>query len=1015
MTTYRKKLIEVALPLEAINRESAREKSIRHGHPSTLHLWWARRPLAACRAVLFASLVDDPDSDPTLGNWAPEELEQRRGEKRQDLFDLIEQLVKWENSNNEDVIRSARAEIARCLASLKIETGELKKDQVLLHGIKAWDLVVKGHVRPIRSGKDVVGFDTTCLPNPEAVNAFLAKHAPPVFDPFAGGGSIPFEAQRLGLRAHASDLNPVPVLINKALIEIPSKFSGMAPINPDSNARLKDGWTGALGLAEDVRHYGKWLRDEAERRIGRLYPKVKVTSANAQHRPDLKPYIGQELIVIAWLWARTVVSPDPSANGTHVPLVHSFWLGTKKGREAYIQPIVDRKQNTYQFIVKTGKPQDGFDPDSGTKDARGANFRCVITGSPIPAKHVRAEFTAKRSGNILLAIVAQAGSSRVYLSPNETHASTAAAITPTWQPDIEMNTQCRDLVSGRGYGVSLWSELFTPRQLVLLDLMSSLVHSAVKKATADAKNITSLAADGRSLAEGGLGYVAYAHAIATYLGLGVSKVADYNSSYVSWIVQRDQARSTFSKQAVAMIWDFCEVNPFVGAAGDLEVSIAGISRVIESCYTGVPGQVEQLDATASVADRQPSIVSTDPPYYDNISYADLSDFFYIWQRRSLASYFPMLFSTVLTPKTPELIASEYRHNHDEGAARRFFEDGLGKSFAQMRLVHPDQYPLTVYYAFKQTETDDEGSEASLEPATASTGWETMLEGLIHAGFAILGTWPMRTERGTRTISLGTNALASSIILSCRPRHAHAPLATRREFLAALKQELPDALKHLQRGSIAPVDLAQAAIGPGMAVFTRYSKVMEADGSPMKVRQALSLINQTLDEVLAEQEGEFDTDTRWAVAWFEQFGMEDGAFGMAETLSKAKNTAVNGLEEAGIIRAKSGKVRLLKREELSAGWDPTTDNRVSAWEVTQYLIRALETGGETAAATLLRKLGGLGETARDLAYRLFHICERKGWASEAISYNGLVIAWPELSRLARATPSTEPTQKQTQMF
>lgn len=1005
--TYRKKLIEVALPLEAINVASAREKSIRHGHPSTLHLWWARRPLAACRAVLFASLVDDPGSDPAYAKYDADTREHMAGEKRQQLFDLITELVQWENSNNELIINAARAEIARCVASRKIELGELKKDQKLPGGDTVYDLVVKGHgdLAKLREGK-------VRLPAAESVNAFLAEHAPPVLDPFCGGGSIPLEAQRLGLRAFASDLNPVPVLINKALIEIPPKFANKPPVNPHARKQgtTQNMWKGARGLADDVRYYGKWMRDEAEKRIGHLYPQVKITAEMAKDRPDLRPYIGEELTVIAWLWARTVASPDPSANGVHVPLAHSFWLGTKKGREAFIQPVVNRRTNTYSFAVRVGRPSDGFDPDAGTKDARGANFRCLISGSPMPAKYVRAEFTAKRSGSVLLAIVAEGQSGRVYLAPDEKHASTASAIVPKWQPDIEMNTECRDLVSGRGYGVTLWSELFTPRQLVMLDLLSSLVKEVIVRVEQDARHCNEFPSDNRSLESGGIGTAAYAHAVATYLGLGVSKVADYNSAYVSWIVQRDQARSTFSKQAVAMIWDYCEVNPFVGAAGDLEVSVAGICRTIEAAYTLTPGYVEQLDATASVTHRPATLVSTDPPYYDNISYADLSDFFYIWLRRSLSECFPTLFSTVLTPKSTELIASEYRHNHDEGAARRFFEEGLASSFSQMRRIHPDDFPLTVYYAFKQTETEDDEDESATENAVASTGWETMLEGLIQGGFAVLGTWPMRTERGTRTISLGTNALASSIILSCRPRAVDAPLATRREFLNALKRELPDALKHLQRGNIAPVDLAQASIGPGMAVFTRYAKVMEADGSPMKVRQALALINQTLDEVLAEQEGEFDADTRWALAWFEQFSMEEGAFGMAETLSKAKNTAVNALVEAGIVKARSGKVRLVKRDELQDDWNPATDNKVRHWEVTQHLIRRLDTGGETAAAALLRQLGGMGEGARDLAYRLYNLCERKKWASEALAYNGLVIAWPEITKLAQ---SSQVAMKETQ--
>jgi putative DNA methylase len=420
-------------------------------------------------------------------------------------------------------------------------------------------------------------------------------------------------------------------------------------------------------------------------------------------------------------------------------------------------------------------------------------------------------------------------------------------------------------------------------------------------------------------------------------------------------------------------------------------------------------RIEQLDAVAAL-DTPDVCISTDPPYYDNIGYADLSDFFYVWLRRSLVGVYPSLFATLLTPKTQELIASPYRHDGSKDKAQAFFEDGLGKAFARMQQVQNADYPLTVYYAFKQAESDEddaEGEPGSVVPATASTGWETMLAGLIRAGFSIHGTWPMRTERSVRSVGLGTNALASSIVLVCRPRPKDAQLATRKQFIIALRRELPEALRNLQHGNIAPVDLAQAAIGPGMAVFTRYTKVMETDGSPMNVRTALGLINQALDEVLAEQEGEFDADTRWATAWFEQHAHNDGPYGEAETLSKAKNVGIAGLVTAGILQSRAGKVRLLRRDELPDDWDPAADDRLTVWEATQHLIRALDQEGESGAAALLHRLSGLGETARDLAYRLYTLCERKKWADEALAYNGLVIAWPELTKLALAERTKSP--------
>ena len=994
MTPYRKKLIEVALPLEAINKESAREKSIRHGHPSTLHLWWARRPLAACRAVLFASLVDDPDSDPAYANYDAETREHMAGEKRQQLFELIEELVKWENSNNELVINAARAEIARCVASRKIETGELKKDQKLPGGETVYDLVVKGHgdLKKLRA-------NLARLPKAESVNAFLAEHAPPVLDPFCGGGSIPLEAQRLGLRAYASDLNPVPVLITKALIEIPPKFANQPPVNPEARqqGKINETWKGAQGLADDVRYYGKWMRDEAEKKIGHLYPKVKITAEMAKERPDLKPYVGEELAVIAWLWTRTLPSPDPACGQAEVPLIRSFVLSKKAGGEAWFQAVADRTTSSYRFVVRVGKPPGTI--QEGTVSRSGGT--CLLTGTPIPFTYIRQAGNDGLMKSRLMAIVVATPDGRTYLSPTPEHEKLALSIVAQNYPETRL--PLRGLgIQTQLYGYDHHHKLFTQRQLMLMSTLADLVAEAHQRVLRDANGHHLVGEDA----------AAYAEAVATYLGLGVSKVADYNNTLVTWIVQRDQAGHAFTRQTLQMVWDFTEVNPLVGAAGDITISLRGIAKSIGIELPVVGGEVEHRDATAATLRDREILVSTDPPYYDNIGYSDLSDFFYIWLRRSLGRVYPLLFATVLTPKDRELIASPHRHGNDRQAAKRFFEDGFTSAFEKIMAAHSDDLPVTVFYAFRQSEEDEGDSENPAETvATTSSGWETMLEGLIRGGFVLTGTWPIRTERGSRMRDIGSNALASSIVLVCRKRPVDAALATRREFLTALKRELPDALKYLQRGSIAPVDVAQASIGPGMAVFSRYAKVMEADGSPMTVRQALSLINQALDEVLAEQEGEFDSDTRWALAWFEQFGVEEGPFGVAETLSKAKNTAVRGLVEAGMIHARGGKVRLLRRDELPADWNPATDTRLRHWEIVQHLIRTLETGGEPAAADLLRRLGGMGETARDLAYRLYNICERKGWASEALSYNGLVIAWPEITRLAQSAPAVVATQEQ----
>lgn len=1012
-SSYRKKMIEVALPLEAINKASAKEKSIRHGHPSTLHLWWARRPLAACRAVLFASLVDDPDSDPMFAGD-----EDIAANKRAELFNLIEDLVLWENSNNPRVINRARAEIARCVATQKIEEGVFKKDDML---------TIKSPLPPgqgkgegdakARKIKVPVFEIRQLLAKPEQVNAFLAEYAPPVLDPFCGGGSIPLEAQRLGLRAYASDLNPVPVLINKALIEIPPKFAGLPPVNPDwrktsASEKAATVWQGAQGLAKDVQYYGKWMRDEAEKRISHFYPKVKITKEMAKDRPDLKECVGQSLTVIAWLWGRTAASSNPAYQGVHVPLVSSFWLSKKPGRQAWLRPVIDRESKQYSFDVVFGTPSanDKTIVEAGTKLGRGCKFRCLLSDEPIPEEHIKREGQAGRLGSRLLAIVADGEKGRVYLP------ASVDAATPVPLPDSVASVDAPLADDPRnlwclGYGLDRFDKLFTARQLLMLTTLSDLVCEARTKVVLDGEasnDATRLPASGES------GLNGYADAVATYLGLGIDKLTDYNCTLVTWIFQRDQAGHAFSKQAIPMVWGYAEVNPFVGAAGDLSVSLKGIARLIEDSASDVGGHVFQLDATEALPKCQRPVVSTDPPYYDNIGYSDLSDFFYVWMRRSVGRIYPSLFSTVVTPKSQELIASPYRHGGDTGAARDFFEKGFGKAFTQLRQVQYDAVPMTVYYAFKQAEGEDGSDEEATGATAVSTGWETMLVGLVHAGLSIHGTWPMRTERSTRSVGMGTNALASSIVLVCRSGVPNAPMATRKEFITSLRAELPTALRNLQQGNIAPVDLAQAAIGPGMGVFTRYSKVMETDGSPMTIRTALGLINQALDEVLAEQEGEFDGDTRWALAWFEQFGMEEGPFGVAETLSKAKNTAINGLIEAGVVKSRAGKVQLLKRDELSDDWDPATDERLTVWEVTQHLIRIVEKKGESAAAVLLHQLGGMGEIARDLAYRLYTICERKKWADEALAYNGLVIAWSELSKLA-LSERTKPGTTQTKMF
>ncbi len=980
----RKKLIEVALPLEAINEASAREKSIRHGHPSTLHLWWARRPLAAARAVIFASLVDDPDhpeAPPALVQ-ACRELPKGRNATANDtprmrLFDFIETLVQWESTTDEAVIGTARRLIV---------------------------LATDG--------------------NP-----------PPLLDPFAGGGSIPLEAQRLGLEAHASDLNPVAVMINKAQIEIPPRFANRPPVNPEdrdqkpetrsqtegseakrSNSKRAQGklaltaaWKGTAGLAADVRYYGQWMRDEAFKRIGHLYPTLavvrgsdgKTRAATPDEIAHPKSQIENET-VIAQLWARTVTCPNPAC-GCRMPLVRSFELSKKKGKETWVEPICEKA--VVRFAVRGG----GGKPPEGTVNRRGA--RCVCCGTPVPFDHVRAEGRAGRMGAQLMAIVTEGQRGRNYYAPTPEHEAIAQVAIPADAPDTDLPEQALGF-RVQAYGMTKHRDLFTARQLVALTTFSDLVAEAREQCARDAVS-AGLPDDDLPLHDGGAGARAYAEAMSVYLAFAVDRLTDRCCSLATWQNSADKVRGVFSRQAIPMVWDFAEVNVFSQSSGNFLDNVGWSAEVLDWGKTTTLEKglgltrVFQQDAVESslIANMQGLMISTDPPYYDNIGYADLSDFFYVWMRPSLKSTFPEIFGTLLVPKTPELIAAPHRHNGDWDAASAHFENGLQRVFLNSRQAITRDIPLTVYYAFKQTESDEPDDENETN-ATVSTGWETMLSGLIGADFVLDGTWPMRTERSVRSVGLGTNALASSIVLVCRPRPDDAPTASRRQFVDALRRELPAALKELQSGNIAPVDLAQASIGPGMAIYSRFSKVLEADGSPLTVRAALGLINQELDAYLEEQDGSVDPDTRFAVAWFQQYGFGEGEFGVADVLARAKNTSVDGVAAAGVARAGRGKVQLVGWRDYDAGaWSPESDRRLTAWEATHHLIERLNTRGEDGAGLLLAQLSDdLAAEARALAYRLYSICERKGWAEHARDYNALVVQWTGVQERAKEAPA-----------
>jgi len=943
----RKKLIEVALPLGAINTASAREKSIRHGHPSTLHLWWARRPLAAARAVIFSQMVIDPSD-------LPEEFptEESQDAERHRLFRIIEDLVQWENTTNETVLQAARDEIWQ-----------------------SWRRACADNVD-----------------HPRAKELFDRKLLPAFHDPFAGGGALPLEAQRLGLESHASDLNPVAVLINKAMIEIPPKFAGKPPVNPEARKEkslIAREWKGAQGLAEDVRHYGQWMRDEAEKRIGALYPKVAVTAEMAKDRPDLKPYVGQQLTVIAWLWARTVKSPNPAYGGVDVPLASTFMLSTKAGKEAYVEPLIEN--GGYRFTVKVGKPKDPEASKKGTK-AGGSHsaFLCLMSGTPMPFEYLREEARAKRMGVRLMAIVAEGDRGRVYLAPTPAMDAVALEAKPEWRPEVEI-CHWPGRTNVVEYGLTQFGDLFTPRQLVALTTFSDLVQEARERVQRDALQ-AGLPADPKPLRDSGAGATAYGEAVGVYLAFALDKVVDRGSSIGRWDPTPTQSGiiNTFSRQALPMTWDFAESNPLGAASGNYVSATELVAKVVDGLPGAASGFTLQSDASVQSVSTG-KLVSSDPPYYDNIGYADLSDFFYVWLRRSLRPVFPDLFATLAVPKAEELVATPYRHGSKE-KAETFFLDGMTHAMHRLaEQAHP-LFPVTIYYAYKQSETES-------AEGTSSTGWETFLDAVIRAGFGISGTWPMRTELRNRMIGSGTNALAFSIVLVCRKRESRAPTTTRQAFVRQLDQTLPQSLRALQLGGVEPRDMTQAAIGPGMAIFTRYSKVLEADGTPMSVRSALVLIFEALSRLGDPEATETDDDTRWAVSWFKLNGFEPGDFGDAQVVAGATIVGINGLVDAGIVHSRAGKVRLLKREELHGGdpmsYDPLRDDNMSAWEALQHLVHRHAEGGTEAAGALLRSLSGMEDQIKDLAYRLYGICEQKKWAREAMVYNALVADWADI--------------------
>lgn len=925
-TAPRKKLIEVSIPLEAINAASAREKSIRHGHPSTLHLWWARRPLAACRAVLFAQLVDDPSSWPDRFP-TPEAVEA----ERRRLHHVIERLVPWEASNNEEILNAARWEIARSVA---------------------WGL----------------GEEPPAKEDGAAILAYLQTKAPPVYDPFSGGGSIPLEAQRLGLRAYGSDLNPVAVLIGKALVEIPPKFAGLPPVNPASRAERARGgrWQGrgAQGLAEDVRYYGAWMREEAARRIGHLYPEATLPN-------------GSKATVTAWLWARTVRSPDPAAKGAMVPLVSSFVVSGKGSSKAWVEIVTDpNAPDGWRFEVRNGQLAQSEEDKLklGTKTGRG-EFTCIISGSPINDEYIREQTAAGNGSWRPMAVVADTSKGKIYLSVN-------CAPVPPVEEDLLAFTPNQGMFRGalgfrlQAYGVLSWGDFFRPRQIAALALFADLVLEAHEKAKSDAFYLGDRAGD-------------YARAVASFLICALGRAVDYWTINTMWEPGGEFIIHTFSEMTIPIVWDSAEGNPFAnGGGGWNKTCLDWVVRVIDALPANVgEGSVQNLRAQ-DITPPMNAVFSSDPPYFDNIGYADLSDAFFVWQRKPLSTIIPELGRRLATPKDDELVATAARHG-GPNKARDFFLSGMQVVFDRMYRSDSTD-PISIYYSYKEKGKVGQGS-----------GWESFLEAIVKPGWQIDASWPLKTERPTRNRSIGKAALASSIVLVCRKRRADASTVTRAEFVRILRREMPEAIEAIRKAGVGPVDVQQCIIGPGMGVYTRFAKVLEDDDSAMTVKTALSLINRVWDEIENELSESFDAPTQVALAWYATYGFDARLSGELITLANAKNVPLATLFTSGVFQDLRGKAGLVARENLPTGWSPATDTAPTIWECVQHTIRVLnaEDGGAEAAAALVAQMGPRAEDARALAYRLFEIATQKGWAAEALVYNALAQEWPRLADMA----------------
>ena len=920
MTTYRKKLIEVNIPLQAINQESAKDASLTHGHPSTLHRYWARRPLAACRAIIFASMVDDPSE---CTDEFPTESDQNAERKR--LHEIIKRLIIWKNSNDENILAEARFEIAFSVAR--------------------------------NNGENLDTFRERYKNDPKAILQYLNDHCPAVYDPFCGGGSISLEAQRLGLRARGSDLNPLPVLLTKAMIELPPKFHNQPPVNPDADLMgISDDmpWKGTAGLADDIRYYGAWMREEAYKRIGHLYPKVQLPNGTAA-------------TVVAWLWTRTVPCQNPAC-GIHMPLMKTFQLSQKKGNEHWTKPIVCRDANTFLFSVQSNNI--GV-PENGTVK-NGAY--CIACGTAVDWDYIREKGETNEMEQKMIAIVAEGNRRKLFLSPTSEHVQVAYSAKPEWRPIGKLPEQAIG-ISAQLYGFTDWHKLFTDRQTNTLHTFGNLlseVYSQIQQYETK---------DG------------YADAVYTYLCFAVGKMIETNCSFAWW--QDPRVRTIFSSHRIQMTWSFAEANPFSTSTQNWMSQVQSVAAAIMKLPTSSNrGEVYQADASTTTHVTDAPVIVTDPPYYKNIGYADLSDFFYVWLRPLLRATYPELFGGMMTPKDEEITASPRFKS-----AKKHFEESLSKALLKQRKHCSNEFPSSIFYAYKQQEEEHDG--------ITSTGWETMLTAVVNAGFKIISTWPMRTEQA-KAQKTGKNALTSSIVLVCRPRSEDALTITRNEFLQELKKELPPELERLTRiGNIRPVDLAQAAIGPGMEIYSRYSRIIRVSGEIVPIREVLMHINNEIAAYLEKETGELDPESQFCLTWLYQHGYTEGNFGDAETLSKAKDVNIAAMHNK-VLLSQRGKVRLLKVAEYA---DRENSEDMTAWEgclrMVWHLSGAEGSAGISGCAAVARAMRDF-ESAKRLARVLYDYYEKRGDAVSASDFNNLVTEWQYISKTMGSPQIEAPT-------